>query len=551
MADPPARRRWSLAQQLLVLQAVVLVLVVSAATALAYLDARRDTEESALRTTDTVARAVADSPDVRAALSLPDPSSALQPFAERVRRDTGTDFVVVMAPDRTRYSHPNPAEIGKPFIGTIAPALAGRTFSETYQGTLGPSVRTVTPVLDDAGHVVALVAVGITVRQVGSELRRQVPALVLAGVAVLLAAVLGAVLVSRRLSRLTHGLGAEELSRMYRYYDAVLHSVREGLLLLDGQGRVQLVNDEARTLLGLEGEVLGRRPSELGLPTGLATVLASDTPVRDEISLSRDRVLVVNASAAVADGRDLGRVVTLRDHTELEALSGELDAARGLAEALRSQAHESANRLHTVVSLVELGRADEAVTFAVDELQAAQALTDQVVAAVEEPVVAAVLLGKSAVAAERGVDLVVSPRTELSAQALADVGASPRDLVTILGNLLDNAIDAVAEQRAEPDRPRRVEVEVRKDDDTLLLRVTDTGPGLPAEVASRAFERGWSTKHADADRTGGTRLHGRGLGLALVGQTVQRLGGSIAVSGGREGGAVFEIRLPLRARVHR
>jgi two-component system, CitB family, sensor kinase len=544
--DRPERRRWSLAQQLLALQALVLVLVVVAAMGLAYLDARRDANEAARHTTAAVARAVADAPDVAAALALPEPSVVLQPFAETVRRDTGTDFVVVMAPDRTRFSHPDPAQIGKKFIGTIKPALAGKTFTETYQGTLGPSLRTVTPVLDDEGGVVALVAVGITVSQVGAQLRHQLPALLLAGVAVLVAAVLGSLLVSRRLSRLTYGLGPEELSRMYGYYEAVLHSVREGLLLLDRHGRVQMVNDEARVLLGLSGDVAGRRPEELGLPTGLARALATSGMVRDEIHLTRDRVLVVNATAAVAGGRELGRVVTLRDHTDLQALSGELDAAKGLAEALRSQAHESANRLHAVVSLVELGRTEDAVSFAVEEMQAAQALADRVVAAVDEPIVAAVLLGKSAVAAERGVELVIAPGTELDASALAEVGASPRDVVTVLGNLIDNAIDAVAEVPAAPGRDRRVEVDVRREGSGLVLRVTDTGPGMDAEVATLAFQRGWSTKPAD-----GERLHGRGLGLALVGQTVQRLGGSVEVrtaeaSGdGARGGAQFVVRLPV------
>jgi two-component system, CitB family, sensor kinase len=538
-------RRWSIASQLLLLQAGLAILVVAVAVALAYVDARRDTTESARATTEAVARAVADTPDVASALADPDPSATLQPFAESVRRDTGTDFVVVMAPDRTRYSHPNPEQLGKPFIGTIAPALRGETFSEVFQGTLGPSVRTVTPVRDPAGNVIGLVAVGITIEQVGTQVQRQLPTLGVAAAVVLGLAVLGALLVSRRLGRLTYGLGAEQLSRMYGYYDAVLHSVREGLLLLDSEGRIQLVNDEARRLLGLSDDVVGRHVDDVGLPTELSSALASADAVHDELHLTADRVVVVNASAAVEGGRVLGRVVTLRDRTDLQALTGELDAARGLAEALRSQAHESANRLHTVVSLIELGRPDDAVAFAVEELQSAQALADHVVAAVEEPVVAAVLLGKSAVAAERGVELVVTPQTDLDADALTGAGLSGRDVVTVLGNLLDNAIDAAADpSHPTPPGERRVLVEVGRDDAGLRLMVQDTGPGLDPAAAANAFERGWSTKSAD-----GERLHGRGLGLALVGQTVHRLGGTITVESEPGQGATFVVRLPLRAGV--
>jgi two-component system CitB family sensor kinase len=533
----PHPRRWSLARQLLALQAGVVVLAVLLAAGLAYLDARRDAGQAAAEQATVIALSVADTPVVAEALDDPDPSAVLQPFVERVRRDTSVDFIVVMSTDRTRWTHPVPGRIGEKFVGTIEPALRGRTFTETYAGTLGPSVRAVTPVRGPDGQVRALVSVGITLDAVGADLRRQLPVLLAAALAVLALAVGGTALVGRRLARVTHGLGPEELARMYTYYDAVLHSVREGLLLLDAQGRLRLANDEARRLLDLPERLDGVPVVEAGLPPGLAAALASGRDLTDEIHLARDRVLVVSSAPATEGGRLLGRVVTLRDHTDLQALTGELDTARGLAEALRSQAHEAAGRLHTVVSLIELGRAEEAAGFATEELRAAQALTDRVMAEVSEPVVAALLLGKAAVAAERGVDLVVADGTALEADVLDGTGVTGRDLVTVLGNLVDNAIDAAA--AAPP--PRRVEVLVGLDGGDLLLRVADTGPGLDGADSDRAFRRGWSTKDD------GGRLHGRGLGLALVGQTVHRLGGTVDV--GRGVGAVFTVRLPVGARV--
>ena len=396
------RERWSLARQLMVLQGAVVVLVVGLAAALAYGDARRDAHEAAEQRTSAVAGSVADSPDVRDAVELDDPAAVLQPYAEQVRIDTGTDFVVVMSPEGTRWSHPDVSLIGRPFVGTTAPALEGRTFSETFTGSLGPSVRTVTPVRagpDGDGEVVALVAVGITVDRVGAELRRQLPALVLAVLAVLLLAAGGSWLISRRLRRQTFDLGPAELARMYGYYDAVLHSVREGLLLVDADGRLQLANEEAGRLLALPPDARGRQVDDLGLPGDLVAAFTRPDPVVDELLVARDRVVAVSVALVGAGG---GRVVTLRDRTDLQRLTGELDSTRGLAEALRSAQHEAANRLHTVVALIELGRPEEAVQFAVGELAAAQTLTDSLVAAVREPVVAALLLGKSAVAAERG-----------------------------------------------------------------------------------------------------------------------------------------------------
>jgi sensor histidine kinase regulating citrate/malate metabolism len=212
-----------------------------------------------------------------------------------------------------------------------------------------------------------------------------------------------------------------------------------------------------------------------------------------------------------------------------------LDSERGFTQALRSQAHEAANRLHTVVSLIELGRAEEAVEFATAELELAQALTDQVVAAVSEPVLAALLLGKTAQANERGVELVVSPDSRLDDGLLPD-DLSARDLVTILGNLIDNAVDA-----AQGSVRARVTVTAYAADGEVVLRVSDSGPGLDPAHAGLVFQRGFSTKPAGPG--------GRGLGLALVRQAVTRHEGVLTVAESDEdgeGGAVFEVRLPLR-----
>ncbi|MEU9884467.1 sensor histidine kinase [Sphaerisporangium sp. NPDC051011] len=520
----PRLRRWSLAGQMLTLQIAVVGITVAGGTLLTFLHIRQLLIDEAGATTKAVAVSVADSPAVLAALADPDPSAVLQPYAEKVRTEAGLDFITIMNPEGRRYTHPNPAEIGRRFLGNTAPALAGRTFTETYTGTLGPSVRAVTPVRDSGGHVRALVAAGITVEKISAQLREQLATAALTGAIGLSAGTAGTYLVGARLRRQTHGLRSAELSRMYEYHNAILHAVREGLLLVDAEHRLTLANDGARELLGLPPDAEGLHVSALGLPPSLAEALTSGDDRADEIHLTGDRVLVVNAAVVRSGARSLGTVVTLRDHTELQALTGQLDAERGFAESLRSAAHEAANRLHTVVTLVELGRAEQAVAFATAELKAAQQLTDRVVGAVREPVLAALLLGKTAEAAERGVELSISPESELD-----DVALDGRDLVTIVGNLIDNAVEAA--MTGPP--PARAAVHLSAGDGGFLVRVSDSGPGLGADEAKDAFRRGWTTKG-----------DGRGLGLAMVGQAVRRLGGTIEVEhGGR--GAVFTVRLPL------
>ncbi|MGW7457218.1 ATP-binding protein [Streptomyces sp. NPDC054797] len=519
----------SLAGQLFAMQVLLVAVVVAGCAVFAYATARSQAEDAARRQAGAVARAVADSPSVREAVrgaaDGSDPSALLQPYAQKVREDSGVDFVTIMAPDGRRWTHPDPRRIGEPFMGNTAPALRGETFSETYTGTLGPSIRVVTP-LEDDGRIVGLVSAGITVRAISDRLGAQLASLAwVAGGALALGAV-GTYVVNARLRRHTHGMNAAELSRMYDYHQAALHGVREGLLMLDGQRRITLINDAGRELLGLPaGEITGSTVPDLGLPAPLTGALLADRPRVDEVHLTAERVLVVNSSPVAGGGRR-GTVVTLRDHTELQALTGELDHERGFTQALRSQAHEAANRLHTVVSLIELGRADEAVDFATAELELAQALTDEVVTAVGEPVLAALLLGKAAQAHERGVELVVTT----DSRSLADGGAGlppARDLITVLGNLIDNAVDAVT---AVPGA--RIAVTLRPEGQELLLRVADNGPGLPEGVD--VFRRGWSGKG-----------EGRGLGLALVRQVAQRYGGAAVAAPGPGGGAEFTVRLPL------
>lgn len=518
-------REGSVARQVLLLQVLVVLLLVGSSIGLAAYDARQDARDSAAERSVAIARAVADSPTVRDALATANPTDLLQPYAEQVRTDTEVDFVVVLDLDRTRYTHTDPEQIGQDFIGDLGDAPEGEVFTQEYTGTLGPSMRAVVPVLSGE-RVVALVSVGITVERIDQQLRRTLVPVSLAGLVVLAVGVLGAWLISRRLRRQTHGLGEGELARMYEYHRAVLHAVREGLLLLDEHDRVQLANDEARRLLRLPDDVVGRPVGGLDLPPGLVSAATGRSAAADDVYVTGDHVLVVSSSPARSRGRTVGSVVTLRDRTELQAVTGELDVVRGLTDAMRAQNHESANRLHTVVSLIEMDRAGEAVDFATEELQVAQLLTDQVVGAVDDPVLAALLLGKSAEAAERGIVLTVHGSAEENR-----VEVESRDLVTVAGNLVDNAMDAAGDDA-------RVDVEVTWDPSHFRIVVGDTGPGIADDDRERVLARGWSTK------AGGPG--GRGVGLALVVQVARRYDGTVTIGRSPLGGAELTATLGAR-----
>lgn len=487
----------SLAGQAIVLQVLVVAVVVLAGTALALLDARRDGDDAARQQVIGIATALADSPSTAAAIESGTATQVLQPVTEAVRTETGIAFITIMAPDGIRFTHTDPSQIGGHYLGTVEPALRGDTFSEVYTGTLGTSVRAIAPVRGRDGRIVGLVSAGITQQTLGQRWRAQIPVIVAVTAAALGISLIGVWAIRRRLLRQTRGLRPDELRVMYDHHDAILHSVSEGLIVLDRDG-VALVNDEARRLLGL-----GRGPVRT---QDLPEFLRSTAPgVRDELHVTGDRVLVVNRARVAGSGSE---VVTIRDRTELQGALGELSSLQVLTDSLRAQAHESANKLHTVVTMVEMGRPEDAVRFATSELELSQRLVDRLSQAVGEPALVALLLGKTAQADERGIALTVTEDTQLS----ADTVLSGQEMVTVLGNLIDNAMDAC--DREDP----WIEVTVSQDDRELLIRVADSGPGMDPDTFEKAMQRGYSTK-SDAS--------GHGLGLALVAQTVKRHGGTL------------------------
>lgn len=493
----------SLAGQAVTWLLVLVAVIVVAGSVLAAIDARVDGERAARAETTAVAVSLADAPSTAIALTGPDPTAVLQPMTEQVRQATGIAFITIMNPNGVRYTHTTPALIGGSYLGSISEPLRGEVYTETYTGTLGPSIRTIAPVRANDGRIVGMVAAGITLERLTESWLRQLPLIIAIAAAALVTAGLGLWLIRRRLLRQTGGLAPDELRLMYEHHDAVLHAIREGLIVTE-DGEPVLVNDEARRLLADEGE---GADVPITLPEMLST---GDEPLVDALYLEGGRTLMVSRSP-VAGHRDAA-VVTIRDRTEMAEAMGELDSMTRFAEALRSQAHESANRLHTVIALIEMGRGDEAADLATTELQLSQRLIDRMSEAVAEPALAALLLGKTAQAAERGIALTLTEDSQLGDDATQTLSAG--EMITVVGNLIDNALDA-----CDPDDPW-VEVTITGDATHLQVVVADSGPGMDPELFHQAQARGWSTK------TGGDAA-GRGLGLALVAQIVARHDGTV------------------------
>ena len=517
-----------LSSQILVLQLLILTGTVLVGFAFALHDVRgrvdREYEQRAL----VAARAVAAVPEVARAVAGEDRSGVVQRRAEAVRRATRMDFVVVTDARGIRYSHPDPAMIGRRVSTDPSDALAGRTVLAVETGTLGRSARAKVPLRAVDGRIVGIVSVGILEGALLKEVSGFLTAMALYLAVALGVGVVASLLLARRLKRQTFGLELDEFASLVHEREAMLHGIREGVVIVDPDGRILLVNAEGRRLIDLPEDAEGRTVDEVAGSSRLADLLAGRTSGDDVLLVHGDRVIVANRMTVHRQGRHLGAVVTLRDRTELESLVRELDSVRGLSDAMRAQAHEFSNRLHTLSGLLALGHYDEAQRFIAEVTDADANLRRALSERIADPRIAALMLAKSVVAAERGVELQLVDDARLD-HPLVDV----REGLTLLGNLIDNALDAAA---TGDRRPPLVRVFLADDAGALLVRVRDTGAGVPPSERERVFEPGYSTKEGA----------GHGVGLSLVRELVERRGGWVEVDDAEDGrgGAAFTAWLP-------
>ncbi len=540
----PSWRR-SIATQLFLAELAMVLLLTAIASVVALRANRSQVERLSGEKALAIARSVAALPEVRSAFAADDPAAVIQPIAEAIRVRSGADFVVVANTQEIRYSHPDSEKVGLKLSTPAGDVLLGREFVGTERGTLGRSVRGKTPVRSADGTVIGLVSVGLLIEGVQARARAdliETISYLFAGAVVL--GGLAAALVARRVRRQTYSLDAESIGALLEHREAILSSVKEGVVAVDPQGRITLVNDEARRLLALPEGCVGASIDSFGLDPNVIDAVMNpahhvDRPVRTDRAL-----LIANRRAITIRGTEHGGIVTLRDRTELDRLTGQLEGTRAATDTLRAQAHEFSNKIHTIGGLLALGAYDEAANFVhhVGESHSEQAA--EVANLVLDRRVAAMIVAKKTLAAERNIDLRLHPASSLPELSEDEAG----DLLVVIGNLLDNAFHAV-------DHSGWVEVVLTVSDHVARLQVVDSGPGVSGPDPEAIFSEGWSTKMGGRGRAvneigvepeveqpirPGDHF---GLGLALARRSCQRRGGSIEHAGNAP--TTFEALMPL------
>lgn len=474
-----------------------------------------------------LARMFDSTPGVGAAFDRADTSRVLEPLAMAFLRRSGADLIVVIDMADVRVAHFEPQYIGTRYTaGDEGPALHGRAYFTRAWCIGGPSIRGLAPIYGPGGRQVGVAVVGKFVNTVTTGVERARSKVFGALVVVFALGSLGAVVLGRAVRRATCGLEPKDITMMLQQREAILRAIREGVVAVDMEGRIVLVNEAACRLLQLDSDVAGTPVAEVFPNSTMAEVIRTARAQYDREQVIGDKVIISSTVPVMLGGQVAGAVATFRDKTEVARLAQELAGVKHFVEGLRAQRHEFTNRLHVIAGLIQLGAYEEVLDYVLEGAQRHHDFVDLVTHAIREPVVAGLLVGKFNEAAERGVTLQVDPQSHLdSLPASFDSHA----LVCVLGNLLENAIESVA---AVPGR-REVRVSLCGGAGGITLTVADTGRGIPAAVRARLFQPGVTTKGP-----------GRGLGLHAVRTAVVRAGGSVTVETD-EGGTRVTVRVPV------
>ncbi|MGV2952996.1 ATP-binding protein [Glutamicibacter sp. AGC46] len=516
LANLYTRRKLTLAGQYLILQLLIIAVVLAGVITVSLTQATNNFEKIEGRRSLSAAESLAANPLLRVLLpeAEPEMGSALPAMGESVRSTSGLQFVTIADPRGTVVTSSYPDEVGTSILHPESAVTEGRGWTGEIWRNGNHVLIAQVPVLDDEGKMVGIVSAGQSYPSTGEMIQEIAPNALFTLVISLLLGTTGSVLLARRVKHQTRGLEPREIAELFEHREALLHGVKEGIISVSPDSRVMLANDVAIELLQLPSYCVGRTLDELDVVPQVRHALTTSQELPDRQFLVGERVLVFNRMPVKTARRDLGSVTTFRDKTELTLLEQELGDSKATADMLRAQTHEFANQLHAISGLIQLGEYDEVVGFIDGVSFSRSKIFEDVSACIAEPTIAALLIAKSSVAAERGVHLKMAPSSTLG--RCEDQLA--RDLTTVIGNLVDNAMDAAA-AAANPE----IQVGIEETSELVRITVRDNGEGIAEDAMDEIFTQGFSTK--DSAVSGG-----RGFGLAISRLVCRRRGGELAAA---------------------
>lgn len=482
-----------------------------------------------------VATTVAAMPEIRNAFKTKEPWKIIQPEAERIRIETGAEYIVVGNDEGIRYSHPVPERIGKRMVGgdNDRALILGESYISKAKGTLGPALRGKAPIRDESGNIIGIVSVGFLMEDINKTITEYASLILWIAAAGLFVGVIGSIYLARSIKKVMFGLEPEEISALYTERNAVIESVREGIMVINKEGIIVLVNRVAYDILSLdEGKVIGRPVLEVVPNSTLLEILRTGEEQLDRQIEFKGKKFIANQLPVKVGDDVIGAVSSLRLKSEIDQLTEELSQVKRYTEALRAQTHEYNNLLYTLSGLIQLESYDEALELIHQETAVHQDFMHFIMRKLKDPWLGGILLGFYNRARELKIDFILDRESSLQ-QLPKHIDHSY--LVSILGNLITNAFEAVEKKDANEKKVRMFITDIGDD---LLIEVEDSGAGIDDQLISSIFKRGFSTKE-DGNR---------GFGLARVQELVEELNGTIAIEKGDWEGALFIVAIPKERR---
>ncbi len=460
-----------------------------------------------------IARTVAQMPNIRNMVGMPGGEAEIQPIAERTRLATNVDYIVIIDMDRIRYSHPSESMIGKTFVGgDEAAALAEHEYVSKAQGTLGNSVRAFVPIMNEEGvQQVGVAVVGILTPSFQSLIAEYSKDILLSLIWGLLIGLLGSLLLAHNIKKQTFGLEPYEIAKMAEERSAVMQAMEMGIIALDEQGNITFMNRLAEHYTC--NETIQRKEHLKDIfPNSWESLLSQKTDLINRHIVLFDKTYLLSLHHIHVKGKLVGSFMTMVDRTEANRLAEEITGVKALVDALRAQNHEYMNKLHSIAGLIQLERTEEALDIIIDETTDEERTIQFLKDRINDYSVSGLLLGKRSRARELGIKLSINTDSYLK-QIIDELSAG--DVVTILGNLIENAFESFPKEKEN----KNVECFIQGDNRYLFISVSDEGKGMLEEEKSKIFTYGYSTKQKE----------GRGIGLALVNQIVMAQKGTIEV----------------------
>ncbi|WP_423798607.1 ATP-binding protein [Neobacillus sp. SAB-20_R2A] len=488
-------------------------------------------EENKGRLALEISKTISYIPTIIDAFQSSDPSKTIQPIAEKIRKETGAEFVVIGNNDRIRYSHPDKSKIGRKMTGgDSARALEkGEYYISKAKGSLGPSIRGKSPIFNQQGEIIGIVSVGFLLEDVNQQITSNLRRVLIVSLFALFISLIGSILLGRNIRRDTMGLEPYEIATLYKEKNAVLHSVKEGILAINQEGYITMMNQQAKELLQMQGSVRNRKVDGQFPSSYLYEVLKTGNSQTDKEMVWNDKTVIVNCTPIVDENGIKGVVASFRDKTDIEQMINTISEVKRYSEDLRAQTHEFTNKLYFLLGLLQLGEYKEAIEMIQGETQALQFQNSVVFNQIKDTKIQAILLGKLGKASEKKITFEINSDSYLEALP-SHIKLS--NLIVILGNLIDNAFESVY-GRVDP-AVKFFGTDIGSD---IIFEISDNGKGFDEADIPLLFERGYSSKKGSEPR---------GFGLSNAEEAVLELNGIIEAQSNPDGGAIFTVYLPKK-----